>query len=414
VTCAANSYTLGGTISGLASNGLVLANGSDTLNVAANASNFTVPAPVAYGGSYAVTVQSQPTGLTCSVASGSGTMGTADVGNVAVSCVVKPPVVSTMAGSGSAGSADGIGSAASFNYPTGVAVNAGGTEVYIADLENHTIRKISASGVVTTLAGSGTAGSADGTGTAASFHWPYQLALDASGNVYVSDYKNQKIRKITPAGVVTTLAGSGTAGSADGTGAAAQFNFPAGLAVEPGGTVYVSDYLSHTIRKITPAGVVTTLAGSGSIGNADGIGTAASFCYPVGMAVNGGTLYVADSCNNTIRKVDTTTGLVSTWVGSGSASSNDGNGTAASISSPHALSMDASGNLYASDWAGQKIRQISPAGEVTTLAGTGAVGSSDGTCTAATFSHPTGVAVDANGTVYVADYGNHKIRKITR
>lgn len=196
ITCSANSYTLGGSISGLVNAGLVLTNGSDTLAVAANATSFTMPTPVAYGASYAVTVvATQPNWLTCSVTSGTGTMGTAAVSNVAVSCT--PSVhVSTVAGSGAAGVTDATGTAAQFDTPSGVAVDADGN-VYVADWYNHVIRKVTPAGVVTTLAGTGSLGSTDGTALAASFNGPIGLALDAAGGtLYVADSDGHRIRRI--------------------------------------------------------------------------------------------------------------------------------------------------------------------------------------------------------------------------
>jgi len=183
---------------------------------------------------------------------------------------------------------DGTGSAAQFNSPGGVAVDGTGS-VYVADTNNHTIRKITPDGVVTTLAGlAGVQGSADGTGSAAQFNSPGGVALDDAENVYVADTGNDTIRKITPAGMVTTLAGiPGSAGSADGTGSAAQFNSPGGVAVDDAGNVYVADKSNDTIRKITPAGMVTTLVGTaGSSGSADGSGGAAQFNRPMGLAVD--------------------------------------------------------------------------------------------------------------------------------
>jgi len=314
--------------------------------------------------------------------------------------------VTTFAGSGG-GYADGTGTAAQFSYPTGVAVDASG-DVYVADKSNDKIRKITPAGVVSTLAGSNN-GYADGTGTAAQFSSLSGVTVDASGNVYVGDMSNNKIRKITPAGVVSTLAGS-SAGYADGTGTAAQFNYPVGVAVDASGNVYVADYYNHKIRKITPAGEVSTLAGSTG-GYADGTGTAAEFFYPAGVAVDAsGNLYVADYGNDKIRKI-TPTGIVSTFAGSNNGYA-DGTGIAAQFSLPAGVAVDASGNLYVADTHNHKIRRITPAGVVTTLAGS-TDGYADGTGIAAQFSFPTGVVVDASGNMYVADQSNQKIRKIT-
>src|SRR5207248_1404222 len=187
------------------------------------------------------------------------------------------------------------------NYPNGVAVT--GTTVYVADTFNSTIRKVTSTGVVTTFAGTaGAVGSADG--TSAQFHDPYGNAADKAGNVYVADTSHSTIRKITPAGVVTTLAGTpGIYGSADGTGSAAQFDYPRGIAIDSTKNLYVSDQYNQTIRKITPTGVVTTLGGvTGSYGIGDGTRPSARFMNPAGIAVaNSGVLYVADSYNHEIR-----------------------------------------------------------------------------------------------------------------
>jgi endonuclease YncB( thermonuclease family) len=350
---------------------------------------------------------------------GSGNVYVADVGNNTIRKITSGGVVTTLAGSAAnpQGSADGTGAAAQFNSPYGLAVDGSGN-VYVADTFNNTIRKITSSGVVTTLAGTaGGAGSTDGTAAAARFNGPSGVAVDGSGNVYVADTYNNTIRKITSGGAVTTLAGTaGIAGSGDGTGAAARFNNPNGVAVDGFGNVYVADTNNSTIRKITPAGVVTTLAGTaGTGGSADGTGAAARFNNPNGVALDGfGNVYVADTNNSTIRKI-TSGGAVTTLAGTaGIAGSGDGTGAAAQFRSPYGVAVDGSGNVYVADTNNSTIRKITPAGVVTTLAGTaGTVGSADGTGAAARFYLPYGVAVDASGNVYVLDSNNNTIREIT-
>ena len=282
--------------------------------------------------------------------------------------------------------------------------------MYVADQVNNRIRKITTSGVVSTLAGS-SQGYADGTGTSAQFDNPFGVAVDGAGNVYVADYNNHSIRKITTSGVVSTLAGSGTSGYADGTGTSAQFNSPIGVAVDGAGNVYVADENNHRIRKITTSGVVSTLAGSTS-GYTDGTGTSAQFKYPNGVAVDGaGNVYVADLSNHRIRKI-TASGVVSTLAGSASGYA-DGTGTSAQFSYPTGVAVDGAGNVYVADRNNHGIRKITASGVVSTLAGGGKAGYTDGTGTSAKFKYPSGVAVDGAGNVYVGDYFNHRIRKIT-
>jgi serine/threonine-protein kinase len=320
-------------------------------------------------------------------------------------------LTTTFAGSGAPGAADGTGTAASFNNPVGITADAFGN-VYVADYDNHKIRKITAAGVVTTLAGNGFAGNADGVGTAASFNYPSGVAVDASGNIYVADWLSHKIRKITPAGVVSTFAGDGLQNSDDGPGTTASFDHPSAVAIDTSGNIYVADYENHKIRKITAAGMVSTLAGSGSLGSADGPGNVASFTFPSGVAVDAsGNVYVADWYFNKIRKI-TPAGVVSTFAGDGTAGATDGTGIAASFNRPEGVVADASGNIYVADRLNHKIRKITTTGLVSTLAGSGSTGATDGPGTTVSFNAPFGVAVDASGNVYVADLGNNKIRKI--
>jgi serine/threonine-protein kinase len=410
VTCSTSTYKIGGTLTGLATGGQVTLenNSGDALSLTADGP-FTFVTPVAYGGSYNVTVGTQPHEQQCTATVNVGTDVTADVTAIQINCVTGQ--VSALAGSINSGHADGTGAAASFHSPAGLAVDSSGN-VYVGDEFNEEIRKITSAGVVTTLAGSTTSGSSDGTGASASFLNPFGVAVDSSGNVYVADLSNSKLRKITPAGVVTTLAGSASPGHADGPGTSASFNGPVGVAVDSDGNVYVADEANNEIRKITPAGDVTTLAGSTSSGHADGTGAAASFSNPEGVAVDSsGNVYVADSWNNEIRKI-TPAGVVTTLAGSTAAGHTDGTGAAATFNSPVGVAVDSSGNVYVTDGRNNEIRKITPAGEVTTLAGSITGGHADGTSTSATFNQPAGIAVDSSGNVYVADQGNNEIRMI--
>jgi sugar lactone lactonase YvrE len=300
-----------------------------------------------------------------------------------------------------------------FDGPSGVAVDAAGN-MYVADGANHRIRKLTTAGVLTTLAGDGTPGFMDGPGATARFNSPADVAIDAAGNVYVTDGGNQRVRKITPAGVVSTLAGDGTTGFADGPGATARFNVPLGVAVDAAGNVYVGEEMNDRIRKITPAGVVSTLAGSGTRGFVDGPGAVAQFSSPEGVAVDrSGNVYVADENNHRIRKI-TPAGVVSTLAGDGTLAFANGTGAAARFASPQRVAVDAAGNVYVIDGALPRVRKVTPAGVVTTLAGDGTAGLSisGGPSATARFNDLRGLAVDAAGNVYVADAGNHRIRKI--
>ena len=317
--------------------------------------------------------------------------------------------VSTFAG-GTAGNADGVSLGASFNWPFGITSD--GPNLYVADGDNQKIRKIViATGVVTTLAGSGTIGDADGIGTMASFHSPYGITTDGI-NVYVADAANNKIRKIELAtGIVTTIAGSGAVGKADGTGTAASFYLPLGITSD-GANLYVADSANHNIRKIVIAtGVVTTLAGTGSIGDAEGTGTGAAFSYPNGVTTDGVNVYVTDTSNNRISKIVIGTGVVTTLAGSLSSGSTDGIGSAAKFYSPTGITCDGT-NLYVVDRYNQKIRKIVIlTGVVTTIAGSGLVGSVDGTGSAASFNNPNSITTDGVD-LYVTGQDENKIRKI--
>jgi len=347
-----------------------------------------------------------------------GNSGTIEVTTSAAIVIRTPLTVSTLAGqAASSGGSDGTGSAARFYHPSGITADGAGN-LYLADTDNNTIRKIVAStGAVSTLAGlAGNPGDTDGAGSSASFNNPSGVAVDGSGNVYVADTMNNTLRKVNTLGVVSTLAGSpGTAGSVDGTGSAAQFFGPQGLTIDASGNLYVADTNNHTIRKVVSStGVVTTLAGlAGNAGSADGLGSLARFNFPSGLAVDSaGNLYIADTDNHTIRAVSPS-GQVSTLAGlAGYSGGADGTGSAARFDSPSDLAVDSAGNVYVADTDNCTIRVVvSSTGAVSTLAGVaGTSGSADGVGSAARFFHPAGIAVDSNSNLYVADTDNHTVR----
>ena len=295
--------------------------------------------------------------------------------------------VSTFAGNGDMGSANGFGNVASFSVPLAVAADAAGN-VYIADLGNNLIRKINVNGIVSTLAGSGAVGAANGPGIYASFSAPNGVAVDAAGNVYVADYGNNLIRKITPEGGVTTLAGSGAPGFANGTGTAASFYGPVGIAADAAGNVYVADYGNNLIRKITPNGVVTTFAGAGNAGYFNG---------PTGVAVGaGGNVYVADYGNDRVAQINGDGDII----------------TIAHLYYPSGLTLGADGNIYVSLPKYNQVWQINSENQAVPFAGSGTSGSDNGLSSAASFFAPSGIATGAAGNIYVADSGNNLVRKI--
>jgi streptogramin lyase len=344
------------------------------------------------------------------------------------------PVVTTLAGGNGgtfSGSGDGLGTLATFRNPRSVVVGATGT-AYVADTNNHLIRAIHIStGVVYTLAGgngSTAPGSANGQGTQAMFNEPFCVAVDTSGTAYVADYGNNVIRAINiSTGVVRTLAGGGGgtfSGKEDGQGTFAMFRNPSGVAVDASGTAYVADFNNHLIRAINiSTGVVRTLAGgngSTTPGSANGQGTWATFKNPWGVAVDAlGAAYFADFDNHLIRAVNISTSEVRTLAGGNGGrvfGSADGQGTWATFHNPVGVAVDASGTIYVADQTNNLIRVINTStGAVRTLAGGDGgttFGSADGQGTSVTFYLPQGVAIDGSGTVYVADFYNNIIRAI--
>lgn len=315
--------------------------------------------------------------------------------------------ITTYAGS-TQGYAEGTGTAALFKNPYGIAFDGGGA-VVVSDQGNYKVRKIFSDNSTALLAGS-TYGYTNATGASAQFGLVAGVARDGFNNAFICDAENNAIRKITSSGVVTTVAG-GTQGENDGIGTAAQFYRPYGIVSDVNGNLYVADTYNHRIRKISTAGVVTTLAGS-TQGYADGTGAAAQFNYPFGIAIDAsGNVYVGENCR--IRKI-TPAGVVTTFAG-GTPGFSDGTGTAAQFQNGlSGITIDASGNLFVADTYNYRIRKITPAAEVTTYAGLGYQGSTDGDVSVATFSQMTGITIDkTNNILYVTDFGNQRIRKIT-
>ncbi|MGZ3438747.1 MAG: SMP-30/gluconolactonase/LRE family protein, partial [Polyangia bacterium] len=342
----------------------------------------------------------------------------ADMNNHVIRQVVLASgVVTTFAGTPlRSGGTDGTGAAARFNRPT--ALTSDGTNLFVSDLRNHTIRKIViGSGAVTTLAGTaGAAGSTDATGAAARFDHPHGIVYDGAANLYVADGYNHTIRKVVIAsGAVTTLAGTaGASNFADGTGSAARFNAPHGLAFD-GGNLFVADMANHAVRQIVvSSGVVTTPYGSGgNAGIVDATGGNARFNSPRGIVADGaGNLWVADSGNNRVRKIVEASGVVSTLAGHDAYGSSDGTGAGAGFAVPFSVSVDGSGNLFVTESFAHTVRQITPSGVTTTVAGlTGADGIVDGIGAAALFRRPHALCVDGNA-LYVTDKQNHAVRKV--
>ncbi len=359
---------------------------------------------------------------------------------------IPPPCVITIAGDGTDGNNNGLGTLTQFDQPRGIVTNRLG-DIYVSD-GNHIIRKIKSDGVTTTFVGTLDAIAFSNHG-AGSFDQPTGLVFDTSNNLYVADRKNHRIRKVTSMGVVSTLAGTGVAGFMDDTNGmtgSARFRYPTGVAVDKSGNIYVADSQNHRIRKITSGGVVSTLAGTGikddgTVGGGfmDGAGNIAQFSNPYGVAVDSaGVIYVADQSNHRIRKITVsgTTSEVSTLAGTGIKDNGtaggdfmDGMGNIAQFNAPNGVAVDSAGVIYVADQSNHRIRKITVSGttsEVSTLAGGGTTTTGtpcpgttgttitcrDGTGSLAQFNRPGGVTVDGVNNVYVTDLGNNRIRKI--
>jgi len=309
------------------------------------------------------------------------------------------------------GFADGSALFAQFNLPTGIAPDAFGN-IYVVDYSNHSIRKINSLGVVTTLAGNGIAGFADGQDTAARFNGPTGITCDLAGNIYVTDQMNNRIRKITPSGLVSTYAGDGFIGALDGAAASARFNFPIGIACDTAGNLFIADQYNHKIRKISAAGIVSTLCGDGVAGFINGTASLSRFSMPTGIVVDlAGNVYVADYGNHSIRKV-TSAGLSSTYAGTGASGYKDTLAAYSQFSTPSGLFCDLNGDVIVADRSNQKIRRISPNGIVSTIAGS-FWGNANAIGSAAQFANPYSLSKNLNGDFIIADGGNNQIRRLS-
>lgn len=328
----------------------------------------------------------------------------------------------TIAGNGTSGFSGDGGQAtlASIKFAFGVAVDASGN-VYIADTQNHRIRKVTTTGVISTIAGTTQGFSGDGgPAVAAEFNNPTSIAIDGSGNLYITDWNNHRIRKIDVSGTITTIAGNGTIGfSGDGGPAtSAQLNYPWGVAADFAGNVFIADFINWRIRKVSTTGTITTIAGNGiaSYSGDGGLGTSASINKPRNVAVDGsGNVYIADQENNCIRKVNTS-GIISTFAGNTVAgfSGDGGAATSAQLNWPSAVAADPSGNIYITDQNNDRIRKVNTSGIISTIGGNGVQGFSGdgGLATSAQLYYPLAITIDGANNIVFSDTYNQRIRTI--
>ncbi len=362
------------------------------------------------------------TTITYTVVNGCGTV--AATTNIAVVGSIPTPTISTFAGNGTSGySGDGgLAPSARLNKPAAVAAD-GSRNVYIIDNNNNVVRKVDASGVITTFAGSGSGGfSGDGSAaTIARFNGISGIATDAAGNVYIADAGNRRIRKVNTAGIISTVAGNGTVGIGGNGGPAtnATLSLPSQIAVDAAGNLYIADANGDVVRKVNAAGIISTIAGTGASAYSGdgGPASAAQFGAPWGVAADGaGNVYIADHYFNVIRKINTS-GIISTYAGTGSwgFSGDGGAATAASMRNPDAIVIDAAGNLFIAEEGNSVIRKVDASGIMSTYAGmapTNSYTGDGGPANAATLNHPTGVAIDGTGIMYIADYDNYVVRAV--
>ncbi len=373
-----------------------------------------------FGGDGGPAAQAQLDGPQGVVVDTLGNLYIADWGNQRIRKVDVNGIITTVAGNGIRGYGGDGGPAtqAQLNYPPAIAVDISGN-LYIADEGNHRIRKVDVNGIITTVAGNGIRGYGGdgGPATQAQIYDPRGVAADASGNLYIGDTWNNRIRKVDTNGIITTVAGNGARGF-DGDGGPAtqaQLDGPSGVAVDTLGNLYIADLGNNMIRKVDTNGIITIVAGSREYGD-EGPATEANLYMPTGAAIDAcGNLYIADNYNQRIRKVDTN-GVITTVAGNGieGYSGDGGPATGAQLHYPSGMAVDTLGNLYIADWGNNRVRKVDTNGIITTAAGNGIEGYSGdgGPATQAQLGYPPGVAVDTQGNLYIADDYNHRIRKV--
>ena len=343
-------------------------------------------------------------------------------------------IITTVAGNGKSGfSGDGgPATSAELRYPTGVAVDAQGN-LYIADTENYRVRKVTSAGVITTVAGTGSSGAAGDGGAAVNATLdPYSIAIDTAGNLFITDTTNARVRKISTAGVITTVAGGGPGGSFSfggdgGPATSANLNQPLSAAVDSAGNLYIADQNNFRVRKVSTTGTITTVAGNGTAFSGDGgPATSAQLYFSSGVAVDpAGNLYIGDTDNHRVRKVSAS-GVITTLAGNGSVPASTGGApgpapgaggpaTSAPLYSPIGVALDSAGNVYFSDYATDRVHKVSSAGIITTVAGNGTLGSSGdgGQAVNAQLGAPEGIALDSGGNLYIAETQTRKVRKVS-
>ena len=343
---------------------------------------------------------------------------------------VLPGTIATVAGTGDSGTGDygfsgdgGPATQANLAWPTGVALDGQGN-LYITDLDNNRVRRVDAAGMIATVAGTGDYGSRGDGGPAAqaALHWPEGVALDGQGNLYIADGGNHRVRRVDAAGTIATVAGTGAEGFGGDGGPATQAELagPAGVALDGQGNLYIAEFYNHRVRRVDAAGTIATVAGTGAegFGGDGGPATQAELAWPYGVALDGeGNLYIADHGNHRVRRVDAA-GTIATVAGTGAEGFGGDGGPATATQTelawPAGLALDGQGNLYIADHGNDRVRRVDAAGTIATVAGTGAegFGGDGGPATQAELAGPVGVALDGQGNLYIADPGNHRVRRV--